>query len=49
MPNWSRPTAGSGRRVEYDVEAEVKALANCGIPHSDWIAKMLQSAGRQMP
>jgi predicted phosphodiesterase len=37
------------RRVEYDVETEVKALADCGIPHSDWIAKMLYSASPQMP
>jgi putative phosphoesterase len=37
------------RRVEYDVEKEIKALSTCGLPHSDWIAKMLESAGPQMP
>jgi diadenosine tetraphosphatase ApaH/serine/threonine PP2A family protein phosphatase len=37
------------RRVEYDVDKELKALAGCGIPHSDWIAKMLASGSFQMP
>jgi predicted phosphodiesterase len=37
------------RRVEYDVDAELKALAACGLPHSDWIAKTLGSARPQMP
>jgi predicted phosphodiesterase len=37
------------RRVEYDVGRELKALAACGLPHSDWIAKILQSASPQMP
>jgi predicted phosphodiesterase len=37
------------RRVEYDVDAELKALARCGLPHSDWIAKTLESASPQMP
>lgn len=42
----SRPTI---RRVEYDVETEVKALASAGWPHADWIAKMLRTASPQMP
>src|SRR4029453_16651304 len=29
-----RPTI---RRVAYDVQAEVRALSACGLPHSDWI------------
>jgi predicted phosphodiesterase len=37
------------RRVEYDVDRELKALARCGLPHSDWIAKTLESASPQMP
>jgi putative phosphoesterase len=35
------------RRVEYDVDREIKALSHCGLPHSDWIAKTLESAGPQ--
>ncbi len=37
------------RRVEYDVEAEIKALSTCGLPHSDWMAKILRSGSPQMP
>ncbi len=37
------------RRVEYDVDSELKALAVCGFPHADWVAKILQSASPQMP
>jgi len=37
------------RRVEYDVEKELKALSTCGLPHADWIAKSLASASPQMP
>lgn len=37
------------RRVEYDVDAEVKALSRCGIPHAKWIAKILESARPQTP
>src|ERR1700691_878614 len=32
------------RRVEYDVDRELKALSNCGLPHSDWVARILESA-----
>jgi hypothetical protein len=32
------------RRVEYDIDREQKALAACGIPHGNWIGKMLASA-----
>jgi putative phosphoesterase len=42
----SRPAI---RRVEYDVDAEVKALSHCGLPHADWIAKILRAASFQMP
>jgi len=37
------------RRVEYDLDRELKALANCGLPHADWIAKTLASGHPQMP
>ena len=33
------------RRVEYDLDCELKLLSTCGLPHSDWVAKML--IGRQ--
>jgi diadenosine tetraphosphatase ApaH/serine/threonine PP2A family protein phosphatase len=37
------------RRVEYDVDRELKALAVSRIPHSDWIAKILVSGRPAMP
>jgi diadenosine tetraphosphatase ApaH/serine/threonine PP2A family protein phosphatase len=37
------------RRVEYDVDRELQALATCGLSHADWTAKMLQTASSQMP
>jgi putative phosphoesterase len=37
------------RRVEYDLDKELKALASCGLPHAAWIAKMLECASPQMP
>lgn len=37
------------RRVEYDIAKELKALATGGRPHSDWIARMLETARPQMP
>jgi predicted phosphodiesterase len=37
------------RRVEYDVEKEMKALSSCGLPHADWIAKSLHTGSPQMP
>jgi predicted phosphodiesterase len=37
------------RRVEYDVDKELKALAVCGLPHAEWIAHILKSASPQMP
>ncbi len=37
------------RRVEYDVEKEINALSTCGLPHSDWVAKMLRSGSPQAP
>lgn len=36
------------RRVEYDIEKEVRELAESGLPHADWIARTLR-AGRYVP
>ena len=32
------------RRVEYDVEREIRALSTRPLPHCDWVAKTLRSA-----
>lgn len=37
------------RRVEYDVDREIKALSDCRLPHADWIAKILESGCYQAP
>jgi predicted phosphodiesterase len=37
------------RRVEYDVDREIKAVLASRFPHADWVAKMLASASPQMP
>ena len=37
------------RRVEYDVDEEIRAVGACGLPHADWIARSLASAKVQMP
>lgn len=37
------------RRVEYKVDKELKALSQCGLPHADWIGKILSTATAQMP
>jgi putative phosphoesterase len=37
------------RRVEYDVDREIKALRECGLPHADWIARMLTAGSPQLP
>lgn len=37
------------RRVEYDVDRELKELSGCGLPHADWVAKILESGRPQMP
>ena len=42
----SEPTI---RRVEYDVDAEVKALSDSCLPHANWIAKILASGHYQAP
>jgi len=42
-------TTPSIRRVEYNVEKELKALSSCGLPGAEWAAKMLRTSSRQMP
>jgi predicted phosphodiesterase len=37
------------RRVEYDVEVELKALSYCGLPGAEWTARMLRTSSPQMP
>ena len=37
------------RRVAYAVEAEMRALAACRLPHADWMMKTLRAAAPQMP
>jgi predicted phosphodiesterase len=39
----------AARRVDYNLDCELKALSGCGLPHSDWVAKILTSATPQMP
>jgi putative phosphoesterase len=36
------------RRVEYDVESEAKELVRSGLPHAEWMAKILL-AGQYVP
>ena len=37
------------RRVEYDVDREIQAIRKCGLPHAEWIAKIMATASPQMP
>ncbi len=37
------------RRVDYAVDREIRALRGSGVPHADWIAKMLDSGRPTMP
>jgi predicted phosphodiesterase len=37
------------RRVEYDIEREINAIAASGLPHADWIVRTLRAARPQMP
>ena len=37
------------RRVDYDVESELKALSNGDLPHAQWVANMLTTGCFQMP
>jgi len=37
------------RRVAYDVDKELKALSASGLPHADWVAKILDIASPRIP
>ena len=37
------------RRVDYDMETELKALAFCGLPGAEWTATMLRKSSPQLP
>jgi len=37
------------RRVEYDLDREIQALSGCGLPHAEWVARILESGCAQMP
>jgi putative phosphoesterase len=37
------------RRVEYDLEKEMQALACCGLPGAEWTARMLRTSSPQLP
>lgn len=37
------------RRVEYDLEREIKAITASGLPHADWMARTLRTARPHMP
>lgn len=41
--------SASIRRVEYDIGKELKALSSCGMPHAEWVAKILSTGSPQMP
>jgi predicted phosphodiesterase len=37
------------RRVEYELDRERQALSCCGLPHADWVARILDSGRLEMP
>lgn len=37
------------RRVEYDLEAEARALVQCGLPHAAWLCQILRSGCYKPP
>jgi diadenosine tetraphosphatase ApaH/serine/threonine PP2A family protein phosphatase len=37
------------RRVDYNVEKELKALASCGLPGAEWTATMLRKSSFAFP
>jgi predicted phosphodiesterase len=42
-------TKVSLRRVEYDVDREIKTLLASGLPHARWIARILETGAPQLP
>ena len=41
--------AATIRRIEYDIEREIRAISASGLPHADWMARTLRAARPQMP
>jgi putative phosphoesterase len=39
----------STRRIDYNLEKELKALASCGLPGAEWTATMLRKSSPQLP
>ncbi|HET9132123.1 MAG TPA: metallophosphoesterase family protein [Terriglobia bacterium] len=37
------------RRVEYDVNREIRLLRECGLPHVDWLERILATGDPRMP
>ncbi len=37
------------RRVEYDLDRELKLLSQSGLPHADWVARILRSSSPVLP
>jgi putative phosphoesterase len=37
------------RRVEYDIDREIRALSDFGLPHADWVANILRTGRFQIP
>jgi predicted phosphodiesterase len=37
------------RRIEYDIDQEINAVAASGVPHADWMERTLRAARPQMP
>jgi predicted phosphodiesterase len=42
----SQPTV---RRIEYDIDQELRRLSASNLPHTGWIARTIRSASPQMP
>lgn len=42
-------SGSSIRRVEYEVDREIRRLRECGLPYAEWSIKMLTSARPAMP
>ena len=37
------------RRIAYDIDRELSALAVCGLPGAEWTSRMLRTSSAQMP
>jgi hypothetical protein len=37
------------RRVEYDLDRELRTLSDSGMPHAGWVANILETGRPQMP